>query len=75
MILRQFFDAASSTYTYLIASGTGGEALIIDPVKEHCRDLRDAAAPARRASIARSTPTPTPITSRRSAICAKQPGA
>ncbi|AOB32075.1 Zn-dependent hydrolase [Bordetella sp. H567] len=36
MILRQFFDAASSTYTYLIASGTGGEALIIDPVKEHC---------------------------------------
>ena len=36
MILRQFFDATSSTYTYLIASGTGGEALIIDPVKEHC---------------------------------------
>jgi glyoxylase-like metal-dependent hydrolase (beta-lactamase superfamily II) len=36
MILRQFFDAASSTYTYLIASGRGGEALIIDPVKEHC---------------------------------------
>lgn len=37
MILRQFFDAASSTYTYLIASGMGGEALIIDPVKEHCQ--------------------------------------
>ncbi|HTJ99995.1 MAG TPA: MBL fold metallo-hydrolase [Bordetella sp.] len=36
MILRQFFDAASSTYTYLIASDPGGEALIIDPVKEHC---------------------------------------
>ncbi|MBO9354859.1 MBL fold metallo-hydrolase [Bordetella petrii] len=36
MILRQFFDAGSSTYTYLVASGTGGEALIIDPVKEHC---------------------------------------
>lgn len=36
MILRQFFDAASSTYTYLIASAPGGEALIIDPVKEHC---------------------------------------
>lgn len=35
-MLRQFFDAASSTYTYLIASGAGGEALIIDPVKEHC---------------------------------------
>jgi sulfur dioxygenase len=38
MILRQFIDAASSTYTYLIATGTGGEALIIDPVKEHCAE-------------------------------------
>lgn len=36
MILRQFFDAASSTYAYLIASGMGGEALIIDPVKDNC---------------------------------------
>jgi glyoxylase-like metal-dependent hydrolase (beta-lactamase superfamily II) len=35
MIFRQFFDAASSTYTYLLASAPGGEALIIDPVKEH----------------------------------------
>ncbi len=34
MIFRQFFDAASSTYTYLLASGAGREALIIDPVKE-----------------------------------------
>lgn len=34
MIFRQFFDAASSTYTYLLASRVGGEALIIDPVKE-----------------------------------------
>lgn len=34
MLLRQFFDANSSTYTYLIASGKGREALIIDPVKE-----------------------------------------
>jgi len=34
MIFRQFFDAASSTYTYLLASRAGGEALIIDPVKE-----------------------------------------
>jgi len=33
MIFRQFFDAASSTYTYLLASRVGGEALIIDPVK------------------------------------------
>lgn len=34
MIFRQFFDAASSTYTYLLASGLGREALIIDPVRE-----------------------------------------
>ncbi|MEW5708375.1 MAG: MBL fold metallo-hydrolase [Pseudomonadota bacterium] len=34
MLFRQFFDAGSSTYTYLIASDKGREALIIDPVKE-----------------------------------------
>ena len=34
MIFRQFFDSVSSTYTYLIASGKGREALIIDPVLE-----------------------------------------
>ncbi|HYM98555.1 MAG TPA: MBL fold metallo-hydrolase, partial [Aestuariivirgaceae bacterium] len=34
MIFRQLFDTASSTYTYLIASRHGGEALIIDPVLE-----------------------------------------
>ncbi|MFA5940347.1 MAG: MBL fold metallo-hydrolase [Sinimarinibacterium sp.] len=34
MIFRQFFDPVSSTYTYLLASGRGREALIIDPVKE-----------------------------------------
>ena len=32
MIFRQLFDAASSTYSYLLASRCGGEALIIDPV-------------------------------------------
>ena len=32
MIFRQLFDSESSTYTYLIASRRGGEALIIDPV-------------------------------------------
>ena len=32
MIFRQSFDRLSSTYTYLIASRKGGEALIIDPV-------------------------------------------
>lgn len=34
MIFRQFMDPVSNTYTYLIASGPGREALIIDPVKE-----------------------------------------
>src|SRR5260370_34354491 len=34
MIFRQFFDIASSTHTYLLASRAGGEALLIDPVKE-----------------------------------------
>jgi len=33
MLFRQLFDKESSTYTYLIASGQGREALIIDPVK------------------------------------------
>ena len=34
MLFRQLFDSISSTYTYLIASRKGGEALIIDPVLE-----------------------------------------
>lgn len=34
MIFRQLFDSASSTYSYLLASRHGGEALIIDPVLE-----------------------------------------
>jgi sulfur dioxygenase len=34
MIFRQLFDSVSCTYTYLIASRHGGEALIIDPVLE-----------------------------------------
>jgi len=34
MIFRQLFDQASGTYTYLLASRHGGEALIIDPVLE-----------------------------------------
>ena len=35
MIFEQLFDTKSSTYTYIIASGKGREALIIDPVIEH----------------------------------------
>ncbi len=34
MIFRQLFDPVSSTYSYLLASRRGGEALIIDPVLE-----------------------------------------
>src|SRR5215510_3065857 len=34
MIFRQLFDNVSSTYSYLLASRRGGEALIIDPVLE-----------------------------------------
>jgi sulfur dioxygenase len=34
MIFRQLFDQASGTYSYLLASRAGGEALIIDPVLE-----------------------------------------
>ena len=34
MIFRQLFDSVSGTYSYLIASRRGGEALIIDPVLE-----------------------------------------
>lgn len=34
MLFRQLFDAESSTYTYLLAARAGGEALIIDPVRE-----------------------------------------
>tara|TARA_B100001778_G_scaffold246718_1_gene206955 strand:- start:421 stop:1113 length:693 start_codon:yes stop_codon:yes gene_type:complete len=35
MIFNQLFDNKSSTYTYIISSGKGREALIIDPVIEH----------------------------------------
>jgi glyoxylase-like metal-dependent hydrolase (beta-lactamase superfamily II)/rhodanese-related sulfurtransferase len=34
MIFRQLFDSVSGTYSYLIASRRGGEAMIIDPVLE-----------------------------------------
>ena len=35
MIFKQLFDEKSSTYTYIVASDKGREALIIDPVIEH----------------------------------------
>ena len=38
MIFHQFFDEVSCTYTYLLSSGKGREALIIDPVLEKTND-------------------------------------
>ena len=38
MIFKQVFDQKSSTYTYLIASSKGREALIIDPVLDNVED-------------------------------------
>ena len=40
-VFRQLFDAASSTYSYLLGDANAGEAVIIDPVFEHVR--RDVA--------------------------------
>eukprot|EP00884_Botryococcus_braunii_P000944 jgi/Botrbrau1/10850/Bobra.0025s0028.1 len=40
VIFRQLFDTVSSTYTYLLADAETGEAILIDPVREHVdRDL------------------------------------
>jgi sulfur dioxygenase len=45
MIFRQLFDSVSGTYSYLLASRIGGEALILDPVLEkadrYCQLLRE----------------------------------
>ena len=38
MIFEQLFDTKSSTYTYILSSGEGREALIIDPVIEHTEE-------------------------------------
>src|SRR5258708_21429048 len=45
MIFRQLFDSVSGTYSYMLASRAGGEALILDPVLEkvdrYCQLLRE----------------------------------
>src|SRR6201991_4237134 len=45
MIFRQLFDSVSGTYSYLLASRLGGEALILDPVLEkvdrYCKLLQE----------------------------------
>ena len=38
MIFKQEFDTKTSTYTYIIASAKGREAVIIDPVLENVED-------------------------------------
>ncbi len=38
MIFEQLFDSKSSTYTYIVSSGKGREALIIDPVIENTNE-------------------------------------
>ena len=38
MIFEQLFDKNSSTYTYIVSSGKGREALIIDPVIENTNE-------------------------------------
>ena len=38
MIFEQLFDINSSTYTYIISSGKGREALIIDPIIENTEE-------------------------------------
>ena len=38
MIFKQLFDQKSSTYTYLIASSKGREALVIDPVLDNVEE-------------------------------------
>ncbi len=38
MIFEQLFDVKSSTYTYIVSSGKGREALIIDPVIENTNE-------------------------------------
>ncbi len=42
MIFKQLFDDKSSTYTYIISSGKGREALIIDPVIENIKEYLNA---------------------------------
>lgn len=38
MLFKQLFDTKSSTYTYIISSGKGREALIVDPVIENTNE-------------------------------------
>ena len=37
LVFRQLHDPVSSTYTYLLGDAASGQAVLIDPVFEHCR--------------------------------------
>lgn len=73
MIFRQLFDSVSSTYTYLLASRRGGEALIIDPVLEKVDRYIQLLQDLDLKLIKRSIRISMPITSRGSAHCATRP--
>ena len=73
MIFRQLFDQTSGTYSYLLASRRGGEALIIDPVLEKVDRYLSLVRELDLIWSRRSTPTCTPTTSPASARCATRP--
>ena len=57
MMFRQLFDQTSGTYSYLLASRSGGEALIIDPVLEKVdRYLQTSQALGRCATVPIASP-------------------
>ena len=57
MMFRQLFDQLSGTYSYLLASRPGGEALIIDPVLEKVdRYLQTSQALGRCATVPIASP-------------------
>ena len=68
MIFRQLFDSVSGTYTYLLASRRGGEALIIDPVLEkvdrYLQSSANSTSSSSRRWIRTSMPTILPVSAR-----------
>jgi hypothetical protein len=73
MIFRQLFDSASGTYSYLLASRRGGEALIIDPVIGRSTAICSSSTNLISSWSRQSTLTCMPITSLASARYATAP--
>ena len=73
MIFRQLFDSVSGTYTYLLASRRGGEALIIDPVLEKVDRYIQLSTSSTSSWSRPSTPIFMPTTSPAWARCATAP--